>query len=353
MSFNYTAFGEQVKLTGADNEGTKEGISYTGHFFDKESKLYYARARYLDPATGRFITQDPLQDPSRRYGPSGLNRYIYGLNNPLKFWDPMGENDWDNFWNGVGNALKGVGDALSKIDWGKVLEVAALATVVTLCIIGSVFTMGTSAILGMALLGAAVGTVAGAVNASAHNEDILGGGLQGGVIGFAAGAAGAFAGGAAAGALGLTAGTTGAGIVTGMVGGAVSGAINGFGNNLQTGLYLVRQGKISVDQMWAMAGQGAVTGMVTGMIGGMAGGVTGAVSGIEDNALRLGAGALAGGLAGGLVGGIGSAISGGDFFKGFEAGAVSGAIAACLEQCQPVLIWANLAQLYMVARREC
>ncbi len=91
QAYNYTAFGEQVKLTGADNEGTKEGISYTGHFFDKESKLYYARARYLDPASGRFITQDPIQDPSRRYGPSGLNRYIYGLNNPLRYTDPDGE----------------------------------------------------------------------------------------------------------------------------------------------------------------------------------------------------------------------------------------------------------------------
>ncbi len=103
QTYDYTAFGEQIASnpgplsksgegeTNSSSSSVKEGISYTGHYFDSESKLYYARARFLDPSTGRFITQDPIQDPDKRYGPAGLNWYVYGLNNPMTFWDPYGE----------------------------------------------------------------------------------------------------------------------------------------------------------------------------------------------------------------------------------------------------------------------
>jgi RHS repeat-associated protein len=33
---------------------------YTGREFDAETGLYYYRARYYDPATGRFISEDPI-----------------------------------------------------------------------------------------------------------------------------------------------------------------------------------------------------------------------------------------------------------------------------------------------------
>jgi RHS repeat-associated protein len=80
-----------------DGSRVKAGIGFTGHYGDKESSLYYARARFYNPDTGRFITSDPIQDPSKRYSPAGLNRYVYGLNNPLKYWDPDGENPFAIF----------------------------------------------------------------------------------------------------------------------------------------------------------------------------------------------------------------------------------------------------------------
>jgi RHS repeat-associated protein len=54
---------------------------FTGEQLDSESSFYYLRARYYDPAIGRFLSQDPL--------PSG-NLYTYVRNNPVNFSDPYG-----------------------------------------------------------------------------------------------------------------------------------------------------------------------------------------------------------------------------------------------------------------------
>ncbi len=43
--------------------------------------MIYARARYLDPKTGRFLSEDPI---------ASANRYGYADNNPLSLWDPYG-----------------------------------------------------------------------------------------------------------------------------------------------------------------------------------------------------------------------------------------------------------------------
>jgi RHS repeat-associated protein len=50
--------------------------------------LYYYNARYYDPTIGRFITPDTVIQS--RINPLCLNRYSYGLNNPLKSIDPSG-----------------------------------------------------------------------------------------------------------------------------------------------------------------------------------------------------------------------------------------------------------------------
>jgi len=57
---------------------------FTGRRFDLETGLYYYRARYYDPDTGRFLQTDPIG-----YG-DGINWYNYCGNNPLNFTDPSG-----------------------------------------------------------------------------------------------------------------------------------------------------------------------------------------------------------------------------------------------------------------------
>ena len=56
-----------------------------------------ARARYYDPHTGRFVSEDTVRGVSRKYpngqelvDPLSLNLYTYCHNNPVRFVDPSG-----------------------------------------------------------------------------------------------------------------------------------------------------------------------------------------------------------------------------------------------------------------------
>ncbi|MBU7028113.1 MAG: exo-alpha-sialidase [Theionarchaea archaeon] len=76
--------------TGYEPFGTtdeEEGFLYTGKEKDSTG-LYYYGARYYDPEIGRFLTKDPLTGELEY--PQTQNRYVYCLNNPLKYVDPRG-----------------------------------------------------------------------------------------------------------------------------------------------------------------------------------------------------------------------------------------------------------------------
>ena len=70
-----------------DHAGSRTG--YTGHLKDSGSDLVYMKARYYDPAIGRFYSNDPVgfTDSS----PMMFNRYAYANNNPYVYVDPNGE----------------------------------------------------------------------------------------------------------------------------------------------------------------------------------------------------------------------------------------------------------------------
>lgn len=94
--YAYESFGKP------DNCGAIEArFRFAGREYDSASGLYYLRARYYDPVTGRFLTPDPLDlsgpilanpefVPSLGTTPQSLNRYSYAVNNPLSFRDPYG-----------------------------------------------------------------------------------------------------------------------------------------------------------------------------------------------------------------------------------------------------------------------
>jgi RHS repeat-associated protein len=67
---------------------------FTGHVFDTETGLYYAKARYFDPKLGRFLTQDSFLGQIDE--PPSLHRYTYGWNRPTFWIDETGHapGDW-------------------------------------------------------------------------------------------------------------------------------------------------------------------------------------------------------------------------------------------------------------------
>ena len=60
---------------------------YAGHLYDEKKGLHYMQARWYDPASGRFLSVDPLVDMTR---PETHNPYTYAANNPLAIVDPSG-----------------------------------------------------------------------------------------------------------------------------------------------------------------------------------------------------------------------------------------------------------------------
>ncbi|MBM4128443.1 MAG: hypothetical protein FJ247_14155, partial [Nitrospira sp.] len=78
----YDSFG---KVTSETNGAVDFLFGYTGRERDEETGLYYYRARFFDPLTGRFISEDPLGFAA---GDANVDRYVG--NHPNLSTDPMG-----------------------------------------------------------------------------------------------------------------------------------------------------------------------------------------------------------------------------------------------------------------------
>ncbi|WP_029782895.1 RHS repeat-associated core domain-containing protein, partial [Leptospira interrogans] len=60
---------------------------FTGQIEDKETGLYYYKARYYEPTLGRFLQADSVVIPTNV---NGMNRYMYVDGNPVSYRDPSG-----------------------------------------------------------------------------------------------------------------------------------------------------------------------------------------------------------------------------------------------------------------------
>jgi RHS repeat-associated protein len=85
-TYDYDAFGNLINTTGS----TPNVYLYRGEQFDPDLGLYYLRARYYNPVTGRFLTRDP--GAGRISVPATLHKYLYAAGDPVNQLDPTGNN---------------------------------------------------------------------------------------------------------------------------------------------------------------------------------------------------------------------------------------------------------------------
>jgi RHS repeat-associated protein len=84
-----------------------------GEQYDPDLGLYYLRARYYNPATGRFLSRDP--EDGEYPTPATLHKYLYAGGDPINIKDPTGRSELV---------------ATAEIDWWTVIKNAAATTAV-------------------------------------------------------------------------------------------------------------------------------------------------------------------------------------------------------------------------------
>lgn len=85
-AYAFASFGVPANAEG----DSQQPFRYLGRYgiMQDGNGLCYARARHFSPVLGRFLTKDPLSGNDS--DSQSINRYIYALNNPLRFVDPSG-----------------------------------------------------------------------------------------------------------------------------------------------------------------------------------------------------------------------------------------------------------------------
>jgi RHS repeat-associated protein len=86
-AYAYSPYGVLLGHTGT----SPQPFTYVGEFGvrgEAAANLYHMRARYYDPVSARFLSQDPL--PPRLADNRSLDPYNYVMENPIRYTDPEG-----------------------------------------------------------------------------------------------------------------------------------------------------------------------------------------------------------------------------------------------------------------------
>ncbi len=91
-------------------------ILWQGREYSWKTGLYYFRARWYDPVSGRWLSNDPIGISG------GLNQYVFCANNPVNSRDPLGLVAWADagraFAGMIGNGLGAVGGGVLAVGTG-------------------------------------------------------------------------------------------------------------------------------------------------------------------------------------------------------------------------------------------
>jgi RHS repeat-associated protein len=101
----YDAYGTLIGHSGS----TPNNYLYSGQQWDPDLGLYYNRARYLNPTTGRFWTGDTSEGDQQ--DPLSLHKYIYAADDPVNLDDPSG-NDYGDFDINISSILQPLANVL-------------------------------------------------------------------------------------------------------------------------------------------------------------------------------------------------------------------------------------------------
>jgi RHS repeat-associated protein len=90
-TYEYDAFGNGVSTSGS----TPNNYLYRGEQYDFDLGLYYLRARYYNPLTGRFMSRDPrdgqfINGTRIPNDPRKLHKYLYAEGDPANLLDRSG-----------------------------------------------------------------------------------------------------------------------------------------------------------------------------------------------------------------------------------------------------------------------
>jgi RHS repeat-associated protein len=84
-TYMYDAFGTLI----AASNSTPNNYLYAGEQWDPDLGLYFLRARYYQPRTGRFWSMDSFEGNNE--DPLSLHKYLYGADDPVNRVDPSGQ----------------------------------------------------------------------------------------------------------------------------------------------------------------------------------------------------------------------------------------------------------------------
>ena len=142
IKYSYGAYGETVSTVIGWNNPVTNPYRYNAERIDDVAGVpafQYLRARYLNPYTSTFLTQDSYL--GQLTSPLSQNRYTYAHNNPLNYVDPSGHFILTALIVGAvvgavaGAVVGGVTSAISQkqetgeVSWGKVFKDAAIGGV--------------------------------------------------------------------------------------------------------------------------------------------------------------------------------------------------------------------------------
>ena len=88
-----------LPATCAIGEVSQSPSYYCAEQYDSDLGLYYLRARYYNPVTGRFLSRDP--EDGKRWEPATLHKYLYADGDPVNGRDPSGRGDVIEFGDSV------------------------------------------------------------------------------------------------------------------------------------------------------------------------------------------------------------------------------------------------------------